>query len=199
MARGYTIVLPPPWRRINLLVDLDPQVDDVIERSSRNIPAEIPPDQVGPLKRQMKARMLSQVEGARDRGGLDFYFTDGERYGFSYNATFVVSGLVTATSSDAEVADALAEQFRRGAEPVEIAPSVWARREFTEATGPDRDGTESVRARRVEYVTAVPEDPRRWIMVTFSTIGDGDPHGELVTVIVQLFDAMMSTWHWTGD
>jgi hypothetical protein len=31
----------------------------------------------------MQARLLEQVTDARDRGGLDFYFTDGEQHGFS--------------------------------------------------------------------------------------------------------------------
>jgi hypothetical protein len=57
----------------------------------------------------------------------------------------------------------------------------------------------SVGARRVDYVTAVPDDPRRWIMVAFSTIGDGNPEGRRAAMVVQLFDAMMTTWSWTGD
>ncbi|MCL3819510.1 hypothetical protein [Aeromicrobium wangtongii] len=199
MARGYRLVLPPPWRRINLLTDLEPQVDEIVERGARLIPKEISPDQAGPLKRQMRARLLTQVVDARERGGLDFYFTDGEQHGFAYNATFVVSGLVTSTLDAADVADALTEQFRRGADPVEIRDVLWARREFTETGEMTPDGKEPVAARRVDYMTAVPDDPRRWIMVTFSTIADGDPEGRLSALVVQLFDAMMTTWSWTSE
>lgn len=199
MARGYTIVLPPPWRRINLLTDLDTQVDALIERGAQLIPKQVPPDQAGPLKRRMRAHLMAQVVESRDRGGLDFYFTEGQQHGFSYNATFIVSGFVSGTHSDADVADALAEQFRRGSEPVEIRSVVWARREFV-LDGPEMpDGSASAGGRRVDYVTAVPGDPKRWILVTFTTMGDGRPDGELAAVVVQLFDAMMTTWSWTRE
>jgi hypothetical protein len=34
-------------------------------------------------------------------------------------------------------------------------------------------------------------------MVVFSTLGDSDPEGEFAKILVQLFDAIMSTFRWT--
>jgi hypothetical protein len=34
-------------------------------------------------------------------------------------------------------------------------------------------------------------------MVVFSTVGDGDPAGQFAGILVELFDAIMSTFRWT--
>ena len=195
MARGYHLVTVTPWRRINLLGDLDAQVDEAIEGAARDVPPEVPPDQVGPLKRRMRDTMHAQLVAARADGGLDFYYTAEEHHGFGYNATFVVSGVMSTTSSGREVAEALTELFRQGDEPVSIGGTVWARRERTTAQEPAELVDGEVPSRRVDYTTSVPGAPRRWIQVTFSAIGDGD----LVGLVVELFDAMMSTWRWVRE
>jgi hypothetical protein len=51
-------------------------------------------------------------------------------------------------------------------------------------------------SRRVDYVLPVPADPDRWVVVSFSTLGSGDPNGELARLLVELFDAMMTTFRW---
>lgn len=55
---------------------------------------------------------------------------------------------------------------------------------------------DQVDLRKVEYLTAVPDDPRRWVLVTFTTAGDGDVDSEATGLVVELFDAIMSTWRW---
>ena len=199
MAHGYHLVMVSPWRRIDLLEPLDPQVAAEIDRAAEMIPAEVPPDQVKPLKRHMQHRMLTQVAKARDEGGIDFYFTAEQHHGFSYNATFVVGGTTMSTSSDAEVGEVLADLVRGGAEAVQVGGTVWARREMLTTSRPGDILSEPVVARSVEYTTAVPGDPRRWLVVTFSCLGDGDPASQLVALVVELFDAMMSTWRWIND
>ena len=44
---------------------------------------------------------------------------------------------------------------------------------------------------------AVPEDDTRWVTVGFSTLADGDPKGAFADVLVELFDAVMTTFRWT--
>lgn len=43
-----------------------------------------------------------------------------------------------------------------------------------------------------------PNARRRWLIAAFSTLGDGDPGGEHAKILVELFDAIMSTFHWTS-
>ena len=54
-------------------------------------------------------------------------------------------------------------------------------------------------SRRVEYTVAVPGTGERWLIVVFSTLGDGDPAGGFADLLVELFDAMMTTFRWVHD
>ncbi len=54
------------------------------------------------------------------------------------------------------------------------------------------------RVRKVEYLTPMPGDPRCWVMVTFTSLGDGTMDSEFTDLTVALFDAIMSTWRWAG-
>jgi hypothetical protein len=36
-------------------------------------------------------------------------------------------------------------------------------------------------------------------MAVFSTLGSGDPDGEYAKILVELFDAMMSTFRWSWE
>jgi hypothetical protein len=54
-------------------------------------------------------------------------------------------------------------------------------------------------SRRVDYLIPVPEHPRGMLVVAFSTIGDGDPEGDFAKLLVELFDAIMTTFRWTSD
>jgi hypothetical protein len=62
---------------------------------------------------------------------------------------------------------------------------------------PEPDEEIEERSRRVDYVVAAPGDPARWLAVAFSTLGGGDPEDDLASALVQLFDAVMSTFRWT--
>jgi hypothetical protein len=35
------------------------------------------------------------------------------------------------------------------------------------------------------------------MVITFSTLGDGDPSGQYAGLLAELFDAIMSTFRWT--
>jgi len=54
---------------------------------------------------------------------------------------------------------------------------------------------------RVEYTVPVPRPASggtgQWMVITFSTLGDGDPSGEYAATLACLFDAIMSTLRWT--
>jgi hypothetical protein len=52
---------------------------------------------------------------------------------------------------------------------------------------------------RVDYVIPLPGSASRWVIVTFSTPGDGDADGEFARLLAQLFDAVMLTFRWTAD
>jgi hypothetical protein len=54
-------------------------------------------------------------------------------------------------------------------------------------------------SRRVDYVLPVPGIPGDWLVIAFSTLGDGRPEGQFTRLLVELFDAIVSTFRWTTD
>jgi hypothetical protein len=120
-------------------------------------------------------------------------------HGNDLNASFTVSAVIPDAMADAsDVADIMAELLRTGGEPVEAGGSVWVRSDETVLSEPDDLVGQELAARKVEYVAASPDDHRRWVIVSFTTLGDGKPDSEFTHLVVELFDALMTTWRWDG-
>jgi hypothetical protein len=70
----------------------------------------------------------------------------------------------------------------------------------TEAVAAPDPGQEvPLGSRRADYVVPVPGQPGQWLIITFSTVGDGDPDGDFAKLLVELFDAIMLTFRWSGE
>ncbi len=203
---SYRVVLPRPWVRIPVGAGLEERVHEIAERAMQRLPKEVPPDQAGPMRREVERRVIASVRRSRDYGGIDFYLPTDSWHGFLVGASFVVSnatppGLLPEDSPEA-VGAVLAHLAgsRAGTEVLDIGDTVWARTE--QVVQPDessvRDGVD-VATRRVDYLTAVPGDEARWVLVGFSCVGDGNPDGELALLTTELFDAIMSTWRWIRE
>jgi hypothetical protein len=85
----------------------------------------------------------------------------------------------------------------RDARPAMVDGAMAVRIERTAAPQP-AEGVE-YGSRRVDYVISVPEDPDRWLAVAFSTLGGGDPDDQYARLLVELFDAIMSTFRWSRE
>jgi hypothetical protein len=206
---SYRVVLPRPWVRIPVGAGLEERVHEIAERAMQRLPKEVPPDQARPMRREVERRVIASVRMSREYGGIDFYLPTDSWHGFLVGASFVVSnatppGLLPEDSDDAvgAVGAVLAHlaSSRTGTEVLDIGDTVWARTE--QVVQPDessaREGVD-VATRRVDYLTAVPGDEARWILVAFSCVGDGNPDGELALLTTELFDAIMSTWRWIRE
>lgn len=200
---SYRVVLPEPWVRIPVGAGLEHRVHQIAEQAMRRLPKEVPPDQAGPLRRQVEQRVITDIRRSREFGGIDFYLPSDSWHGFLVGASFVVSEItppgLAAEDPDRAAGAVLAQLAgsRGGTEAVDIGDTVWARTE--QVVQPDansaREGVD-VPTRRVDYLTAVPGDEQRWVLVGFSCAGDGNPDSELTLLITELFDAIMSTWRW---
>lgn len=196
---GYTLVKPPPWVRIDLGGDVRAQVRSLVDEAARAAPKELSPDELAPLKAQLTHRLETRLAGARDGGGLDYYFPATELHGVQLNASFLVSTVLPGASLEADLStQVLAELAAGGASRVSIAGHEWARTEEVVGTEQDELTDDGVRARRVDYTCPIPGDEQLWVLVSFSTLGDGDPDSELTALVVDLFDAIMTTWRWRG-
>jgi hypothetical protein len=70
------------------------------------------------------------------------------------------------------------------------------RSDRVEAAQLDRDDELDVGSRRSNYVVAIPDETDRWLSLSFSALADGDPAGPVADLLVDLFDAMVSTFRW---
>lgn len=201
----YRLVLPPPWVRIPLGPDAADHVHALVERAAASAPTEMPPDQLGPFKREIERRFQRQFDVARANGALDHYLPAAPVHGIHLGASFFVASVLPEGGADVDPRElaggVLAEggASTEGSTTVEIDRTVWVRSESVVAADEERAPDVDRGTRRVTYATAVPDDPDRWILVSFSSVGDGDPTSELTPITVELFDAIMSTWRWVRE
>jgi hypothetical protein len=194
---GYQLVLPPGWIRIPLREDPEPIIDTILARSFSNLPA----DRYGPIRAELTKRILAQVAVARDNEGLDLYVPVERMHGQIIAASFLVGLMPFHSVEVPDAADVLAHYAAQseGAELVELGGAAAVRTERVVAAEPaaDPNAEESFGSRRVDYVTAIPNARDTFLSISFSTVGDGSPDGEVAQVLVDLFDAIMSTFRWT--
>jgi hypothetical protein len=66
-------------------------------------------------------------------------------------------------------------------------------------TGTDSRDNPPLGSRRVDYALAVPGRPNQWLILVFTALDSSDPDDRYATVLVELFDAIMSTFRWAWD
>jgi hypothetical protein len=137
---------------------------------------------------------------ARSNGGLDLYLPVEYVHGTAVPASFVVSQVtlpVDASGEEADPAEVIAAVTATSdsARPVVVNGAQAVRTEHV--AGPDPAQEIPVGSRRADYLVPLPGRADRWLVATFSTIGDGDPEGDFAKLLVELFDAIMLTFRWT--
>lgn len=200
-ATSYQLVLPAPWERIRLDGSIRSRVREIVDRSVARLPKQVSPDQVAPARRRLEEELHDHLAEARNNGGIDYYLPTELMHGQQLNASFVVSAVIPDATAEADlVPRVMASLLQAGdAGAVTVGDTTWTRRERVLRRAPGGFAADQVDLRKVEYLTAVPDDPRRWVLVTFTTAGDGDVDSEATGLIVELFDAIMSTWRWVAD
>jgi hypothetical protein len=169
-----------------------------VDRAVARLPKEVPPDQVAPHRHRLEEELHRQLRAARDNGGIDYYLPTDLMHGQQLNASFVVAAVVPDASAEPELVPKVLAQLLKDPDTgaVSVGDTVWTRSESVVKSDPDPLVGTSVAMRRVQYRTAVPDDHRRWVLVTFTTAGDGDVDSDATHLVVELFDAIMSTWRW---
>ena len=191
--RGYTLVLPPGWARVPLRggteVAIAAILDETFAGHSR--------DELATERQALRIRLRSLASTAAANSGLDLYIPTERMHGFTVAASFVVAQFSFGSVESPDPGLILARIVATGSDTrtIPLADSTAARTERVAPPDPARDVPFA--SRRVDYVLPVPEDADRWLVVTFSTIGQGDPQDEFAALLVDLFDAIMTTFRWT--
>ncbi|MFJ4832887.1 hypothetical protein ACIP79_23730 [Streptomyces sp. NPDC088747] len=202
---GYRMLLPDQWAQIPLRQGTEEAVRLILNDAYTRIPKDAPPDKIGPYKRELERRFRNAVAQAQQTKALDLYLPVKPMSGnFSLGASILVSETPLPARAEggqgAEPTDLAVQLLSRdGVEGAdlssgEIDGALAVRREHVAQADPG-EGTE-LASRRVEYIVSVPDDPDRWFVAAFSTIGGGHPRDELAEALVEWFDAVMANFGW---
>ena len=202
-ATGYSLVLPPGWRRIPVQHGTKAAIRGIVDEVLRRYPKDMPRDKMTHYRIEIERQLSDLARRARSTGGVDLYLPVEYVHGLTITASFVVSQ-VTLPVPETESAEQVAVG---SAELVAYLTSGEGKASRVSVAGVDAARTESVAApdpaeriafgsRRVDYVIPLPGHPTRWMLAAFSTIGDGDPAGKFARLLVELFDAIMLTFRW---
>lgn len=200
---GYTIVLPPGWRRIPLREGLEATekaARKAVNQTLRALPRDVPRDRLAAFRADSEGRLRAMAARVRTQGGVDLYLPVEPMRRIPVSASFVVSeGSLGAAEpvEPARLVSYLAAQNGAGERvPATVDGAVALRVEHLAAPEPDAGVPGATR--RVDYIVSVPGEPDRWLIAAFSTLDGGDADHGLASLLVQLFDAMMSTFRWTS-
>jgi hypothetical protein len=178
-------------------------VDEVLRRYSKGVSR----DKLTRYRIDLERRLSDMAMQARSAGGVDLYLPIEDSHGVTITASFVVSQVTLPAPPDPDPPDAEQVDTARfvsyltsaddDVAPVVIADAAAARKESVAAADPARQIPYG--SRRVDYMLPVPGQSRGMLLVAFSTIGDGDPEGQFAKLLVELFDAIMTTFRWEKD
>lgn len=195
-AAGYTVVLPPGWQQIPLRDGTGEAIRKIVGETLQQLPQGVSRDDLAPYRIELERRLESVASEARRRGGVQMYLPVAMRHGAPIAASFVVSegsfGAPEGVEPEMAVSVAAAEGDGFTKVTVDGAPSL--RLEQTAPADPARGVDYG--SRRVDYVVPLPGQRDRWLIFAFSTLGGGDPDDQYARVLVELFDAIMSTLRW---
>ena len=193
---GYTLVLPPGWERIPARDGADDAIKAILDAKFRELPPDLPRDKLAPYRAEIEGRLRRAAAQARKNGAIDLYLPVELRNGLPVPASFVVSEGSIGTASMAEPGQIVSYLVTEGTDgtPVTVDGVPGARSE--QSAGPDPDQGIEYGSRRVDYAVPVPGEGSRWLLFAFSTLGAGDPDDQVARLLVQLFDAIMSTFRW---
>lgn len=198
LTAGYTIVLPPAWRKIPVRSGTDKAIKEIVDQAFANLPKDIPRDKVTPYRMELGRQLTDAARRARQQGGTELYLPVELEHGTLIAASFVVSeGSVGSPSGeDLDPAQIVALMTAEADDGRAVTVDGAAGMRTEHVAPPDPGSGADFGSRRVDYVISVPGDARRWLIVAFSALGAGDPDDKFAKLLVELFDAIMSTFRW---
>ena len=154
------------------------------------------PGELAPYRAEIEGKLRRAAAQARKNGAIDLYLPVQLRNGLLVPASSVLSQGAIPTADVTEpgqIVSYLVNEDTDGT-AVTVDGVAGAGSEQTACLDPDQ-GIE-YGSRRVDYAVPIPGEGGRWLLFAFSTLGAGDPDDQVARMLVQLFDAMMSTFRW---
>ncbi|MBT2399778.1 hypothetical protein [Streptomyces sp. ISL-100] len=195
---GYALVPPPGWDLIPLQDGTDDAVKHIVDRAVHRLSDGIPKDDVIKARLELLKQLKRVVKQARKAGGLTLYLPVERIHGSLIAASFVVSEVLSGPGGNPRSDEVLTHLLSGAAnsEPIAVDGAEGIRTDRVAPPAPEREV--EYPSRRIDYVLPVPRGTTsQWVTVCFSTISDVDPLGEFAEVLVELFDAVMTTFRWS--
>jgi hypothetical protein len=194
---GYALVLPGGWRRIPMRHGTKRAVTGILDEVFGRLPPSLARDKITPYRLELERRLHGMIRQARSKGALDLYLPVEYVHGVAVPASFIVSRGMLGGGEFLDASQIVATMAAESADasPVTVDDVTGVR--FERIAEPDRTQEISAASRRVDYVLPVPGLPGDWLVLAFSTLGDGHPEGQFTRLLVELFDAIVSTFRWT--
>lgn len=209
-ATGYSLVLPPGWAQIPLDDRAAGAVARLVDRAFADLPSDVPPDTAASLRRRLELHLRSTLTSARTNGATELYLPTERMGGVLVPASFVVAEVDPGTGPGAPgpgddghdlvtgvLARLIAAAEDARATEVDGAPAL--RTESRAAGAPERQLGIQAATRRVDYLLAVPDHPGRWLAVSCTILEAADDDEDLAGLLVELFDAVMTTFRWSAS
>ncbi|MFE1247561.1 hypothetical protein [Streptomyces sp. NPDC058735] len=195
---GYNLVPPPGWDMIPLREGTSEAIKRIVDRSVDELPDDIPRDDLAKARMELIKRLKRVARQARESRAMDLHLPVERVDGMALPASFIVSEPLTApvVGLDSGLILSSLRPDASQSEEVTIDGAIGFRVDGT--AQPDNDRDVEFASRRVEYIVQIPNStPLKWLTISFSTIADGRPDSEMADLLVDLFDAVMTTFRWS--
>ncbi|MFJ3618771.1 hypothetical protein ACIPSH_11540 [Streptomyces iakyrus] len=197
---GFNLVPPPGWDVIPLHTGTGEAMDRIVRKAVAQLPVGFPKDDIPKARLKLTHEMKKVVRRARAKGGMTLYLPTERLHGVALPVSIIASEpieipRVTADSGPEAVLAALASETP-GAELRELDDTAALRSERDVAA----DATQGVDVahRRVEYLVPIPDStPDQYLTFSFSALIAPGSDPAFYDTLVELFDAVMSTFRWS--
>ncbi|MEU0168491.1 hypothetical protein ABZ214_24050 [Streptomyces iakyrus] len=197
---GFNLVPPPGWDVIPLHAGTREAMDRIVRKAVAQLPAGFPKDDIPKARLKLTQEIRKVVRRASAKGGMTLYLPTERLHGVALPVSIVASEpieipRVTADSGPAAVLAALASETP-GAELRELDDTAALRSERDVAA----DATQGIDVahRRVEYLVPIPDStPDQYLTFSFSALIAPGSDPVFYDTLVELFDAVMSTFRWS--
>lgn len=195
---GFNIFPPPGWDTIPLQNGTKEAIQRAVRRSVSQLPAGFPKDDIPKARMLLTKELKETVRKARKANGLTLYLPVERMHGILIPASFVASEPLGSPTGNSKPEAVLLDLARDAddASPRELDGTAAVRIVRKRPADPDK-GVE-VPSWQVQYTVPIPRSvPCQWLTFSFSTLVAPDMDLEFTETLVELFDAVMTTFRWS--
>jgi len=199
LTTSFVMALPPGWVRLPARPEsaeqLAHELDAIVAGA---LPDDLPRDSAEPLRRQFRRQLTRTVQEAGEAGATAVYLPAAPVDGFTLPASLTESEVDDESESEPVVviAQLLADSGQLDGGLRDVNGAAAARTEDVLTNDQPEGSWERVWTRRVVYTISVPHRPGRWLVLAFTAVYGDEPSERLAGALVQLFDALVTTFRW---